>query len=203
MRRREFITLLGGAAAWPLAARAQQPVVPVIGYLNASAPDGYADDLRAFRQGCKESGYIEGENVSIDYRWGENQPDRLPVLAADLVRLRVNVIAAASAPASVAAAKATTTTPIVFLVPEDPVRLGLVSSLSRPGGNATGVNFFAAELAAKRLEFLRDSGAYDEAGGRAAQSGRTDDYRSQPARRGSGSGRHGTANPCLQRQHDC
>jgi ABC-type uncharacterized transport system substrate-binding protein len=155
VRRRDFITLLGGAGvAWPVAARAQQQV-PVIGYLNASAPDGYADDLRAFREGCKDSGYLEGENVSIDYRWGENQPDRLPVLAADLVRLRVNVIAAASAPASVAAAKATTTTPIVFLVPEDPVRLGLVTNLSRPGGNATGVNFFAAELAAKRLEFLR------------------------------------------------
>jgi putative ABC transport system substrate-binding protein len=129
--------------------------MPVIGYLNASGADGYSDELRSLRQGFKESGYVEGENVAIEYRWAENQADRLPVLAADLVRRHVSVIAAASAPASVVAAKATSTIPIVFLVPEDPVRLGLVTSLARPGGNATGINFFAAELAAKRLELLR------------------------------------------------
>jgi len=155
MKRRAFITLVGGAAAWPLATSAQQPAIPVIGYLNAGIASEYSDSLRSFRQALNESGYIEGENVAIDYRWGENAPDRLPVLANALVRRRVNLITAASAPASLIAAKATATIPIVFLVPEDPVRLGLVTSLARPGGNATGVNFFAAELATKRLELLR------------------------------------------------
>jgi len=154
--RRELLAALGSAAAaWPLAARSQQPAVPVIGYFNSATPEAFSSYLSAFRQGLKETGYVESENVAIEYRWAQNQPERLPELAADLVRRQVKVIAAQGAPASIAAAKATTTIPIVFGVPEDPVRLGLVASLAHPGGNATGINFFSAELAAKRLEFLR------------------------------------------------
>ena len=152
MKRREFITLVGGAAVlWPLAAPAQQATMPVIGYLNPAPPDMSGDRLAAFRYGLKDTGYIEGENVSIIYRWADNQSDRMPALAAELVRRQLSVIAAFTPPAALAAKAASITIPIVSNVPEDQVKFGLVTSLARPGSNLTGVNFFVAELAAKRL----------------------------------------------------
>jgi putative ABC transport system substrate-binding protein len=157
VRRRDFIKVIAGSAAlWPLAARAQQPAMPVIGLLDLRSPDTVADRLRAFRQGLKEFGYVEGENVAIVYRWAENEIDKLPELAAELVGRKVNVIATVGNEVGVVAKKATQSTPIVFVVSQDPVRLGLVASLARPRGNVTGINFFSGELVGKQLELLRE-----------------------------------------------
>jgi putative tryptophan/tyrosine transport system substrate-binding protein len=155
VRRREFIAGLGGAAAWPLVARAQQPVMPVVGFLNATSADAYR--LRAFHQGLKEAGFVEGENVAVEYRWADSQLDRLPTLAAELVRRQVTLIVAGGGPGSALAAKTETKSiPILFVAAEDPVKLGLVTSLAKPDGNLTGVNFLVGEVVAKRLELLRE-----------------------------------------------
>src|SRR5262245_54511813 len=196
MKRRDFIAFLGGVAAtWPLTARAQQPAMPIVSVVSPRSPDGSAHIAAAFQKGLNEVGYVADQNVTVEYHWLDGQYDRLTPLMADLVRRRVAVIAIpGSNPTALAAKAATTTIPIVFGVGENPVKLGLVASLARPGGNATGINFFVAEVATKRLGLLRDLVPKGRSCCRAGQPGQCPDCRGHAARHTGSGARPRTAN---------